>query len=65
MVWQSGFENTKRKMSKMKVMVRNPFERKLSKSPQNELFNQSQIIKNDSRISKCGEMEIANIISLI
>lgn len=52
-------------MSKYKVMVRNPFERKMSRSPQKNVFNQSQILKNESRISNDGKKDLANIISLI
>lgn len=46
-------------------MVRNPFDRKLSKSPQRDIFNESQIFKNESRISNTGKKDIAQIISLL
>lgn len=59
------FESTKKKMSKYKVMVKNPFERKLSKSPETMVLKQSQILKNESRISNEGKKDIAKIISLI
>ena len=39
MAWQYGSEILRKKMSKYKVMVRNPFESKQSKSPQKEPFN--------------------------
>jgi hypothetical protein len=65
MLLQSGFELPRKKTGKFKVMVRNPFERKLSKSPQSDLFNESQIFKNESRISHTGKKDLAQIISLL
>lgn len=62
---QSGFELPRKKTIKSKVMVRNPFDRKLSKSPQRDIFNESQIFKNESRISNTGKKDIAQIISLL
>lgn len=38
MVLNANTETLRKKMSRYKVMVRNPFERKLSKSPQKNLF---------------------------
>ena len=46
MLLNSGTELLKKKMSKYKVMVKNPFGRKTSKSPTNQPFNQSKIWKN-------------------
>ena len=65
MVLNNGLELIKKKMSKYRVMVRNPFERKTSKSPKKDMFNESKIWKNESRISNNGKQDIANIISLI
>ena len=65
MALNSNVETLRKKMNRYKVMVRNPFERKLSKSPHKDMLDQSQIIRNESRISIDGRTDLANIISLI
>ena len=65
MALHSGLDLLKKKMSKYKVMVKNPFERKTSKSPQKEMFTESRIWKNESRMSNNGKQDIADIISLL
>lgn len=55
----------KKRPSKNKILVTNPFQRKVSKSPSKDLMQESKIMKNESGISQKGCEELAQIISLL